>query len=374
METTRTLTLLAALALVLATTGPAAALSIDPTDATADPTGAQASDDDTYPYENADGTPVEEAVDFLRSQQDPEGNVSGFGISAWVAMAAVHAGEDPGNWTACDTCPSLERYLVDEGAEREAEGRTLVAGENATDWARQLLALSLSGADVRDADGVDYVDGVMTTFDGEQFGHPDLMWDDYAAILALTSTQAAETDQNVADAVDAGADWVRANQFPDGGWSWRSLDSVDPVFVAFGPTGDVDSTAAALQALVAAGEDPDGPAVDRGLTFIGTHQYLDGGCGSAVLFDTAFNAPLESNTGSTSWAAAAIVATDGDPTSPRWTQPTGNDPVDFLVSMQRDDGGFAWTASNPDGHTDDTDVWMTAYAVTALTGNSWIAG
>lgn len=374
METSRAPTLLAALALVAVTAAPAAALSIDPADATGPATEAQTSDDDSYPYANADGTPVGEAVDFLRSEQGAGGNVSGLGISGWVAIAAVHAGEDPENWTACDTCPSLEQHLVTEGADREAEGRTFVPGENATDWARQLLALSLAGADVRDADGVDYVDGLMTTFDGEQFGHPDLMWDDYTAILALTSTDAAETDATVADAVDAAADWVRANQFPDGGWSWRSLDSVDPFFVAFGPTGDVDSTAAALQALTAAGEDPDSLAVERGLTFIGTHQYRDGGCGSAVLFDTVFNAPLESNTGSTSWATAAVVATDGDPTSAQWTQPSGNDLVDFLVSMQRDDGGFAWTASNPEGHTDDTDVWMTAYAVTALTGSTWVAG
>lgn len=373
METTRTLTLLATLALVLATTGPAAALSIEPTDATAAPTGTRSSDD-SYPYENADGTPVGEAVDFLRSEQAPEGNVSGFGISAWVAIAAVHAGEDPETWQACSDCTSLEEYLVTEGADRAADGRTLVAGENSTDWGRQLLALSLAGADVRDAGGVDYVDGLMTTFDGEQFGHPDLMWDDYTAILALNTTEAAQTDATVADAIETAADWIRANQFPDGGWSWRSLDSVDPFFVAFGPTGDVDSTAAAIQALTAAGEAPDTLRVERGLTFIQTHQYRDGGCGSAVLFDTVFNAPLESNTGSTSWAAAAVVATDGDPTSPKWTQPSGNDLVDFLVSMQRDDGGFAWTASNPEGHVDDTDVWMTAYAVTALTGNTWIAG
>lgn len=367
----RTVLVILATLSMLAATAPAAA--VPSTTAPASDGGSDGGSDG-FPYANAPGTPVGKAVAFLKAHQAPDGSIGGFAISAWAATAAVHAGEDPDTWRACTTCPSLEDHLVDAGASKAADGITFRPGDNATDWARQLLALSMAGADVRDAGGVDYVHGLMTTFDGTQFGHPDLMWDDYTAVLALAATDEAALNRTSTEAIDAGADWILANQFPDGGWSWRSVDSTDPLFVAFGPTGDVDSTAAAIQALVAAGHARDATRIERGLSFMKTHQYVDGGCGGAVLFDTVFNAPLESNTGSTSWATAAVVATGGDPTSPHWTQPTGHDLVDFLLSMQRDDGGFAWSESNPEGFTDGTDIWMTTYAITALTGSSWVAG
>lgn len=331
-------------------------------------------EDDGFPYANAPGTPVGQAVAYLKSEQAGDGAVGSFGVSAWAAVAAVHAGEDPDDWRACATCPSLEAYLVTAGADRAADGVTFRAGENATDWARQLLALSLAGVDVRDAGGsaVDYVAGLMSTFDGTQFGHPDLMYDDYFAVLALHATGLDAADPDVRLAVDATEDWIVANQFPDGGWSWRSLASTDPFSVAFGPTGDVDSTATAIQALVAAGTPADDLPIRRGFTFVKTHQYVDGGCGSSVLFDSVFNAPLESNTASTSWTVDALSAAGDDPTSQAWTTPTGNDLVDFLLSMQRDDGSFGWAPSNPGGFTDDSDVLMTAYAVTALTGASYV--
>lgn len=362
------------LMLVAAATPAALATPTGPTTEAAPSAATSAGEDGGFPYPNAPGTPVGEAVSFLRAEQSADGAVGGFGISAWVAIAAVHAGEDPDDWRACAGCPSLEDHLISEGASRVQDDKTFRPGENSTDWGRQLLALSTAGADVRDAQGVDYVHGLMTTYDGTQFGHPDLMWDDYTAILALSSLDATATNATVAEAVDRSADWVRANQFPDGGWSWRSLESADPLFVAFGPTSDVDSTAAAIQALVAAGEARDTFRIERALTFMKTHQYRDGGCGGSVLFDSIFNAPLESNTGSTSWATAAVVTTGGDPTSAEWTQPTENDLIDFLLSMQRADGGFAWSETHPDGFTEGTDVWMTAWAVTALTGSSWVAG
>ena len=50
-----------------------------------------------YPYGPAD-TEVANALDYLRDQQTADGDIGGFGASAWVTMAIAAAGEDPDDW------------------------------------------------------------------------------------------------------------------------------------------------------------------------------------------------------------------------------------------------------------------------------------
>lgn len=304
---------------------------------------------------------VARGVAFLRGEQAPDGGIGGFAISAWVALAAVSAGEDPAAWKAATDAPSLADHLVAQGAAQH----DLFAS---TDWSRQTLALAAAGVDVRSAGGVDYVAGLLGTFNGGQFGDPELMFDDYFGVLALHA--AGEAPETVA----AGAAWIRSNQLPDGGWSWRSRVTTNPFFVAFGPTSDIDSTATAIQSLLAAGAPADDVAIQQGFAFVKTHQYLDGGCGGTLVFDLVFNMNLESNTASTAWVVDALTAAGVNPQSPFWTSPTGSDLVDFLLARQFEDGSFGWTASNPGGFFPGTDIWMTAYAVTALSGGSYVIG
>ena len=49
----------------------------------------------------ADGTPLEKALDYLRSIQQSDGCISDFATSSWAVMAIAAAGEDPNEWKVC---------------------------------------------------------------------------------------------------------------------------------------------------------------------------------------------------------------------------------------------------------------------------------
>jgi hypothetical protein len=101
----------------------------------------QARADAGYPLDTSD-TEVEDAVDYLLSEQGSDGNIGGFATSAWAVMALAAAGED-------DAVGELIDYLEDEA--------DLNSSSSATDWARMILAICAAGEDPTDFAGV-YVD------------------------------------------------------------------------------------------------------------------------------------------------------------------------------------------------------------------------
>jgi len=118
----------------------------------------------------------------------------------------------------------------------------------------------------------------------------------------------------------------------------------------------VDSTSAAITALIVAGEEPASPAVTNGLAYIKLHQADNGG----------FLSWGATNADTNSWAINAIVAAGQDPTSADWTK-NGNTPVDDLLSFQQDDGSFYWQSDTPGAWPCQT----TASAIPALLGRSY---
>ena len=119
-----------------------------------------------------------------------------------------------------------------------------------------------------------------------------------------------------------------------------------------GPS-DPDDTAVAIQALLAQGEAVSSPAVARALAYLDSCQEKDGGF--------RWEGP-RSNLATSAWVMQALLAAGEDPQGPRW-QVAGKGVVDFLLTMQNGDGSFLWqkgVLSSP--------VQMTAYGVMALAG------
>jgi hypothetical protein len=123
---------------------------------------------------------------------------------------------------------------------------------------------------------------------------------------------------------------VRA-QSRAGGWSWTSRGSPDS-----------NDTAAAVQALVAAGGG--GVAVRRAVAFLRRFQASDGG------FELTRG--RGSDVPSTAWAIQAFLAAGVQP-------PTGA--FRYLTRMQRPDGSLRYTA-----RSGATPLWVTAQALAAL--------
>ena len=143
---------------------------------------------------------------------------------------------------------------------------------------------------------------------------------------------------------------LRAAIQADGGWEWMT---------GFGS--DSNTTSLAIQALVGAGEPVTATEVISGLVYLASTQNADGG------FSYDANAPDArlSDTNSTAYAVQALLAAGEAVDGPSWQTDAGNTPVDFLLAMQRDDGLFAWQAGG------DANLLATQQAIPALLGHTF---
>ena len=280
-----------------------------------------------YPL-NAGDIHIIKALDFLRGAQQADGRIGGFLTSAWAVMAIAAAGEDPHTWNA--EGDSIVRYLRDNANHLDPN--------KATDWERSIMAIVAAGENPQNFGGIDYVDTLLGLYDGTQMGDAAMLNDDFWGILALVSIRGSETIiQNIKN-------FIISNQNGDGGWGW----TVDG-------NSDADNTAAAVSALVAAGESPSSQTITNALNYLKSQQQNNGG----FVSEGTTNAAVDS------WVIGALTSVGQDPIGEGWRQ-SGNNPVGHLLSLQDTNGAFKWTEtqwSNPE--------WMTAYAIPALLGKPY---
>jgi squalene-hopene/tetraprenyl-beta-curcumene cyclase len=122
--------------------------------------------------------------------------------------------------------------------------------------------------------------------------------------------------------VRRGVEFLRRMQRGDGSWSGRW--GVNALY----------GTWLALTGLVAAGEDPRAPSVERAVAWLAACQNADGGWGESVASydDESQRGAGESTPSQTAWALMALLAAAGaaHPAVPRG--------VAYLLRTQRDDG------------------------------------
>lgn len=260
---------------------------------------------------------VEQALGYLRSQQNSDGTIDGAMTSAWSAMAF---GAD-----------YQRAQNIMRGGASLLDGLGQVALSRATDVERQIMAVRAAGVNPRSFDGRDLIAELKGYYRQGQFGEPTLINDDVFGILALLAVEEAAGLREISGAVQT----VLKAQEPDGSW------------------GDVDMTAAAVQALRVyadrGGNVATGGAIDRARDYLRGSQDKYGGWGE--------------NSASTSWAIQAIVALNEKPGE--WRNGDGLNPWQALLRYQNSNGGFGWKSEN------DVSAFMTAYAVPALLSQAW---
>ncbi len=282
----------------------------------------------TYPLTTSDAE-VFNALNYLRGAQGTDGNIGGFGSSAWVVMAIAAAGEDPDTWNAGG--PSVVDYLAANASE----------AASASDYARMILAIVAADEDPTSFGGRDFVSLLHAEYNASQIGNPSFLNDDFWGVMALIAAGTASSNTTVVDSVA----FIKTNQNVDGGWSW-----------GVGQDSDVDDTAAAIMALIAAGEAQGSTAIQDGLAYIKSQQMDNGG----------FQSWGSTNAGTDAWGIDAIVAAGQDPTAAAWLSGTGNSSVDDLLSFQTVSGSFDWQVGNPLSPEK-----MTADAIIALLGQPY---
>jgi hypothetical protein len=305
-------------------------------------------------------TLIDTTVRYLQETQDTSGGFAepggepSQGISAWVALALAADGINPQDQARCGS--SVLEFLeghFPQGLEEELAWPQVAV----TTLERELLVVDAAGTDPHDFAGHDLVAEILArrladgsfpyTPDGTQGESNDTIF----AILALAPVHEGAAEEAVA----AAREWVVSAQLEDGGWYYAGKS----------PKSEVDMTGAAIEALVVAGPPSEEPALGEyraalaaGLGYLKEAQLPDGG------FPALPSGETESNVASTAWAVQAIWAVGQDPEA--WTAgPEGREPLDYLESMQQPDGHIRWRAS-----TDMNGIWMTAYVTPAFAGRA----
>ena len=282
---------------------------------------------ETTPVPGDQAAAAARALGWLLAQQSPrDGGYGGMAGSAEVMMAAGAAGHSAADWQAPGAPRSLSTHARIHQT-RFSRGDAAAAGK---------LAVAIGAADgcwgplaVR-----------PTAFYSETLGafSPDAGFNAWG----ILGTAAVSKSVPVS-AVES----LKASALVSGGWEWQT---------GFGP--DSNTTALAIQALIAAGEPVSAGEIVSGLAFLKATQQADGG----FAYDVA--AQFGSDANSTAYALQALAAAGEDPRGERWLV-DGADPVAYLLANQAEDGGVAWQAGG------DANLLATAQAVPALLGRPY---
>jgi len=255
---------------------------------------------------------VDQAVNWLATQQIDNGGFAAFGdesdpgTTADVVFALVTAGVDPATVESAAGNSPLD-YLSAAGA--DASGNPGLAG-------KIVLAMIAAGLDPRDVDGLDLVAAIESGVD------PDTGLYGFGAVnhsFALLALAASGADV-APDAVEA----LETIQIEDGSWAFTG--DTEP------GSGDTNTTAVAVQALVATGGSSD--AIASGVEYILSAQDETG----AIAYDITEAPDLVGDANSTSVAIQALLAAGVDASLQ----------VEVLSTFQNESGAFFWRADFAD--------------------------
>ena len=277
------------------------------------------------PPAEAAASPGTKALRYLARAQNADGGLGGARgqrstqlFTGWSALGFAAARRNPRD-VARPRGRALTTYLRRAGSIRDT-------GE----LERTIMVLRTAGLSARSFGGRDLVAELMRRRRGDGSFQGNVAWTAFG-IFALR----AAGDRADSGSVQQAAGYLERAQNGDGGFGYVPRTE-----------SDVDDTGAAIQALAAAGR-RSGAAVRKGVAYLRKVQNRDGGFGQMP--------GRESNAQSTAWAVQGLVAAGVAPES------VGAGPLRYLVSLQRRDGHIAYSR-----RSDQTPVWVTAQALTAL--------
>ena len=249
------------------------------------------------------------------------GRASDPATTGWAALAIAASGRNPTAVKSGAGASAID-YLRRRAGEIETTG----------DIERTMLALAASGLDPRRFGGVRLSKRLRARVgaDGSLGGQVNL------TAFYLLATVAAGVEPSPRSIL-----WIKRAQSGSGGWGY-----------GLGVNPDADSTGAAVQALRAVGTGSG--ATDRGVSWLRRTQGRQGGWGLPG---------SGANSQSTAWAIQGLVAAGN---APGRVRRANRSPLDFLAARQARDGHYRYSSTS-----DQTPVWVTAQALTAVAGKSF---
>jgi len=266
---------------------------------------------------------LKKAFDFLFTQQKENGSFGEDLYTDWIALALAS-----GNYQ--DQTIKLIKYF----GEYKNENMSL------TDSERHAMALMSLGLNPYNTNGKNYIEKIITSFDGIQFGDINEDNDDIFALIVLQNVGYLQDEKIIKNDIS----FILSKQKEDGSWD-----------------GNVDMTGAAIEALAAFSPTPGvGESLAKAREFLRQKQKETGGW---------------NNASSTAWAIEGILALGEKVEDWKKNDPAidgaSNTPLDYLATVQDTDGGIKNLSTEKEGENIQNKIWETAYVASALSGKTW---
>ena len=273
------------------------------------------------------------ALSWMQEQQADDGSWISFAGAAGATCDAVLAfaatGIDPSTLAAASSGATPTDFLASQ-----VESFAAAGPDNA---GKLVVAIAAAGMDPGAFGGSNVVDLLTSHYSPTLggFGVITNTWHQSWGVLGLAAAGEAvplRARENLAQL-----------QQPDGGWKYDLSPSP-------WNTTTPDNTGLAMQALIAAGLPPSAPVLAQGIAYLGASQDDMGGW---------------FNSNSTAYAMQGLVAA-GEDLAADWTR-NGHTPYNALASYQKRDGPFIWAWDSAwSGPVDDSlSTWQ---AIPALIG------
>jgi hypothetical protein len=245
---------------------------------------------------------VEKALNYLSENRNKDGSFNSSLYTDWVAIAAAAADNK-----------FLEESISNYFKINIFESNIL------TDNERHAMALMALNINPYNGTNINYIQRIIDSFDGTQFGDKTQDNDDIFALIVLKNAGYLPSDEIILKDIK----FIISKQSADGEW------------------GSVDMTAAGLESLRGY-EDIPGvqDSVLKAKNFLITNQKSDGS------FENSF---------STSWVMQSLFNDNNILKG-----------ESYLIGKQQEDGGMEETIENKD-----TRIWATAYAIPAILHKYW---
>lgn len=251
---------------------------------------------------------VQKALDYLISVQDDDGSFDNKSdrYTDWMAIAAV-----AGNNSSLES--SISNYIKNNPL------NSLVTTEN------ERRAMALLSLDINPYSGteINYIQKIIESFDGTQFGETDLVNDDIFALIVLANAGYSSSDEIISEDIN----YLLSPSIQPSNGFWGSIDMTAALIQALKPFSSITGVS---------------DAINNSSTYLKSVQDCNtGGWGNVF---------------STSWAMQAESALDT-----LFNTTNCKTGLDYLITQQATDGSVSPSS----------DTYATSSAIAAASGKSW---
>lgn len=267
---------------------------------------------------------IKKAFDFLSSQQKIDGSFGEDIYTDWTTIAFASSPEYQ------DQKEKLKKYFL----ENKLSGTLL------TDYERRSMALMSLGRNPYNTNGENYIEKIISFFDGTQFGDATQDNDDIFALIVLQNAGYMPDEKIITDTIN----FILSKQKINGSWD-ENVDMTGAGIEALDRALDsiqIESKALSIKT-----------ALEKAKEYLKQNQKDDGGFG---------------NVSSTAWAMQGILALGEKIEDWKKNDPAkdgaSNTPIDYTALNQDTDGGMK-------NENIKNKIWETSYVASALSGKTW---